>query len=107
MRWRPVRTDEFRKFKWPARAGARLLRLENKSANTALELRGAGWEIDLFRGSDGERSLRDILSPLRRVTPAALRSQLYLFYLLDLLNFLPPRSPEEPMRDSLRRRPVR
>ena len=91
MRWRPVRTAQFQKFKWPARRDGRLFRLENKSANIALELRGAGWEIDLFRGSDGERSLRDLLAPLQRIPARSLNSQLYLFYLLDLLNFLPPR----------------
>lgn len=89
--WRPLRTEHLRRFKWPARRGARLLKIENRRANIAIELRSAGWEIDLLRESNGERSLQEILAgQSRRVTPAALRSQLYLFYLLDLLNFLPP-----------------
>lgn len=87
--WRPRRTEYFRRFKWPARNSSRLFRLSHRQANVAIELRGAGWEFDLFRQSDGQHSLRQILAS-RPVTPAALRSQLYLFYLLELLNFLPP-----------------
>ena len=91
LNWRPLRTDYFRRFKWPARRGARLFKLTNRKANVAIEMRGAGWEVDLLRASDGERSIGEILAPLGRpIAPSALRSQLYLFYLLDLLNFLPP-----------------
>ncbi len=91
LHWRPLRTEHFRGFKWPARPGARLLKLQNPRANIALELRGAGWEIDLLRASDGAQPLREILAPLRpRVAPKDVRSQLYLFYLLDLINLLPP-----------------
>ena len=90
MNWRPLATEHFRKFRLPAGNNPTAFRLENKKANISLELRGAGWEIALLRGSNGERSLREILAPLPPVAPSALRSQLYLFYLLDLLNLLPP-----------------
>ncbi|MEP6810315.1 MAG: class I SAM-dependent methyltransferase [Chthoniobacterales bacterium] len=93
LRWRPLRTERFRRFKWPAAGSRRLFRFENKAANISLELRGAGWEVALLRGSDGEHSVSQILASLPRVSGAALRSQLYLFYLLDLLNFLPPGQP--------------
>ncbi len=96
INWRPLRTNHFRHFKWPRRRGARVFKLENKRANIAIELRGAGWEIDLLRQSNGECSLREILAPLTSApSPVALRSQLYLFYLLDLLNLLPPDPPNQ------------
>ena len=113
LNWRPLRTERFRRFKGPARGSRRLFRFENKVANISLDLRGAGWEVAVLRGSDGQRSLREILAALPRVHGAALRSQLYLFYLLDLLNFLPPvgrhrapSSPRFPGRDGARDLPT-
>ena len=91
LKWRPLRTKEFDGFKWPARPGARVFKLESRASNISIELRGARWEVDVLRESNGERSLREILGPLKpTVAPATVRAQLYLFYLLDLLNLTPP-----------------
>ncbi len=93
LKWRPLWVKQARPLKWPTRRGTRLLKIENRSSNTSIELRAAQWEIDLFRASNGERSLREILAPVDPTVPAAtLRSRLYLFYQLNLLNFLPPGS---------------
>ena len=91
LRWYPRRTPCFRHFQWKTGSRARVLKLESRSANISIELRGGGWEAGLLRASDGTRSIGELLGlNKKRVTPAALRSQLYLFYLFDLLNFLPP-----------------
>lgn len=90
LEWRPLRSEFLRHFQWP-RKSARIFRLENVRANILIELRGAGWEIDLLRASDGVRSLRELVAALPSPpSPAALRTQLYLFYLLELLNLSPP-----------------
>lgn len=91
LRWRPSRTSHLAQFRWPVRVRFGVVALRNRRANIEIELRGAGWEIDVLRAGRGELSLREILAQTKhRVTPSALRSQLYLFYLLELLNLLPP-----------------
>ena len=93
LKWRPLWVKQARPLKWPTRRGTRLLKIENRLSNTSIELRAAQWEIDLLRASNGERSLREILAPVDPAVPTAtLRSRLYLFYQLNLLNFLPPGS---------------
>ena len=74
----------------------RVLNVRNASTNTSIELRAAPWEIELLRGSNGKRPLHEVLPEGRgSVTPAALKSSLYLFYQLDLLNLSPPLAPSQ------------
>lgn len=101
LKWRPLRTEYMRRFKWPSRRGGRVFQLENRAANIAIELRGARWELELLRASDGAHSIGEILAHFTpAIAPAVLRSQLYLFYLLDLLNFLPPSAGRAPSRQA-------
>ena len=93
MKWRPLAAPELRRRRWPKADRSRVVRIQSRAANRVIELRDAGWELDLLRGSDGEHSIREILGRNRRtVPPPTARSQLYLFYLLDLVNLRPPAS---------------
>jgi SAM-dependent methyltransferase len=88
VRWRPIRTPLLRRASLER---ARVVKLEHRAANLLIELRRASWELEVLRASDGERSLREILGATNlAVAPAALRRQLYLFYLLELINLRPP-----------------
>jgi hypothetical protein len=90
-RWRPEPTARLRRSTWRNPRGARVFRIENRRENLCIELRDSTWEAEVLRGSDGSRTLREILGRVRPgISPATLRTQLYLFYLLELLNFLPP-----------------
>jgi SAM-dependent methyltransferase len=91
MRWRSLAAPALRRRRWPRADHSRVVRIQNRAANRVIDLRGAGWELDLLRGSDGEHSIREILRRNRRtVAPGMVRSQLYLFYLLELVNLRPP-----------------
>jgi SAM-dependent methyltransferase len=91
MKWRPRAAVHARRRKWPKTRRPRLFKIQSRADNRSIELRGAQWEIDLLRGSDGAHSIREILkASARAVAPAAVRSQLYRFYLLEFLNLLPP-----------------
>jgi SAM-dependent methyltransferase len=91
MSWRPLVAPEMRRRRWPKTGRSRVVRIRSRSINRSIELRGAGWEIDLLRGGDGEHSIREILRGSgRTVAPATVRSQLYLFYLLELVNLRRP-----------------
>ena len=90
LAWRPRPTAYLKQFRWIERARGRVVRLENRTTNTAIELHGAGWETRVLRAS-GDRSLRDILRESKtKAGTRELQAQLYRFYLLDLLNLLPP-----------------
>ena len=94
--WHPLLATSPERFRWPRGGGVRVLKVRNASTNTSIELRAAPWEIELLRGSDGKRPLHEVLAEGRgSVTPAALKSSLYLFYQLDLLNLSPPPAPSQ------------
>ena len=67
--------------------------------STRIELRIPEWEVEILRKSDGVHSLRDILAKISApVATSQLREQLYLLYLLVVINLLPParRAPTRP-----------
>ncbi len=67
------------------------LKLKSPSTNTLVELRIPGWEIELFRRSNGKDSIGDILQSIPvRIRRGFLRDQLYLLYQLAVINLLPP-----------------
>lgn len=56
-----------------------------------LELQMPRWEIEFLRQSDGSRSINEIASTIPvRIRHTILRDQLYLLYLLLVMDLLPP-----------------
>jgi hypothetical protein len=102
LAWRPIRT-QLHDAVLPARGRSwrafRTVRYASIATNTRIELQIPEWEVEMLRKSDGVRSLRDILGEIPKPIPASqLREQLYLLYLLVVINLLPParRTPTRP-----------
>jgi len=94
LAWRPIRT-RLHETTLPARGRSwhalRTVRCTSAATNTRIDLRIPEWEVEILRESDGARSLRDMLEKIPTHIPARLlREQLYLLYLLIVINLLPP-----------------
>ena len=65
--------------------------LQSVTTQTKITLEIPEWEIGVLRGSDGTRSLRQLMEPVRPAVPArTLSAALYLVYLLGLIRLRPP-----------------
>lgn len=96
LRRRPILT-KLHKIRWPRKGGSwrslHRLTLKSPSTNTKVSLRVPRWEVEILRKSDGERSLREILDPIRpAVSAKSLREAMYLLYQLGVVNLLPEKS---------------
>jgi len=92
MRLRPALTGLYR-IRWPGRSGSwhglRSVRLESEATGTKVNLRVPRWEVELLRGSDGERSLGDLLRAVKpSVSTESFREAMFLLYHLGLINLL-------------------
>jgi SAM-dependent methyltransferase len=92
LRRRPFLTSLYR-FRWPGRSAPwhkmRNLTLESRPINTKVNLRVPQWEVEILRSSNGERSLGEILDPVRpSVSAKSLREAMYLLYQLGVVNLL-------------------
>jgi len=59
-----------------------------------VELRTAGWEYEVLKQSDGDRSLGEVLKKIPSdVSREKVRKQLFLFYQLAVLNLYAPTTP--------------
>lgn len=82
---RPVLT---RLYRIVPKKRRKLLRLESEPINTIVEIDSAKWEYEFLRCSTGKRTVGEILRGLpERVGWEALRTRLYLFYQLAIINF--------------------
>ncbi len=92
--WRPRRTPLFTlKLPKPGPDWRALRRFVAKSrtANAVVEWKIPQWQIEILRTSKGKQSLREIIREFPiRPPKAELRRQLYIFYLLSLLNLERP-----------------
>ena len=98
LAWRPLRTRlhhgalPVRGRSWHA---LRTVRYTGTAPETEIDLRIPEWEVEILRASDGARSLRDLLGKIPATIPARLlREQLYLLYLLVVIDLLPPAPAE-------------
>ena len=94
LAWRPIRT-RLHETTLPARGRSwhalRTVRCTSAATNTRIDLRIPEWEVEILRKSDGTRPVRDMLGKIPAHIPARLlREQLYLLYLLIVINLLPP-----------------
>lgn len=65
--------------------------LPERRAERADRAADPGWEVELLRASDGVRPLRELLGKIPVPVPTKLlREQLYLLYLLNVINPLLP-----------------
>ncbi len=94
LAWCPIRTRlhhtalPLRGRSWHA---LRPVRYRSTAPGTRIDLRIPEWEAEILRESDGSRSLRDILGKIPVTIPAPLlREQLYILYLLIVIDLLPP-----------------
>ena len=95
MTWRPITSIHLRGKRWPKRRGSwntlRDLKIKMPQTNTLIKLRLPEWELEILRNAGGERTLREILAPVRRtINYGTVAQQLYLLHHLNVLNFAPP-----------------
>jgi SAM-dependent methyltransferase len=81
-------------IRWPRGRGAwhdlQRVVLESRTTLTKVTLQIPRWEVAVLRSADGERSLREILAPVRpAVSSKALREAMYLLYQFAAINLLP------------------
>ena len=93
LRRRPFVTSLY-EFRLPDRTGSwqkkRNLTLRSRPVNTKVNLRVPQWEVEILRRSNGERSLGEILDPVKpAVSAKSLRQAMYLLYQLGVVNLLP------------------
>ncbi len=93
LRCRPIRTALYAIRLPRGRAPWKDLRrvtLESRATMTGATLNVPQWEVEILKNCDGERSLLELLRPVRSKIPAATVSEaMYLLYQLTALNLLP------------------
>ncbi|MEO8218579.1 MAG: class I SAM-dependent methyltransferase [Acidobacteriota bacterium] len=92
--WRPALTPLF-SMRLPARRRQwkemRQVTLESAPTNTKISLSVPQWEVEILARSDGRKSLREILDPVRPAVPGrSLSEAMYLLYLVGAVNLLSP-----------------
>ena len=88
LSWRPALTRLYRVVPTVRKSQ---LRLESRPINTQVELCAEGWEHELLKQSNDDRSLGDLLQKVpSAVAWETVRQKLFLFYQLAVLNYLPP-----------------
>lgn len=93
LRWLPILTPLY-SIHFPEGGGPwhhlREVTLKSSSINTKVKLRVPQWEVEILRGSNGKRSLRELLDRVKPGVPAkSLGEAMYLLYQLGAVNLLP------------------
>ncbi len=81
-------------IRWPRRSGSwhdlQKVVLESVTTRTKITLEVPQWEVSILKRADGERSLRQILEPVRPAVPSrALSEAMYLLYQAAVINLQP------------------